>query len=628
MDRNNAEHHLAAVLSADVSGYSLMISEDEAGTVRTLAAYRDEVSLLVGQHAGRVVDFTGDCFLAEFPSALGATRCALEIQAVLRARNAQLAAGRRLEFRMGIHLGDVRVEGDRIYGDGVNIAARLQDVADPGGLCISGPVHSQVRSKLELTWKDLGEQSFKNIPERLRVFRATDPATVATLPAGRRRAGAALGIAAAAAVAVLAGVWVFGPGLPWLPGSSGTEAVSAPSLVVLPFANMSGDPEQEYFSDGITEDLITELAQLSGLLVIARNSAFSYKDRAVRVQDVARDLGVRYVLEGSVRKVGERVRITAQLVDATTGMHLWAERFDRRLEDIFAVQDEVTARIVAALQVELTEDERLRPSRPPTSNLEAYDLYLRGVSLSFRLTPGSVTRARELLERATELDPQFADAWARLALTYAVPWLAHWTDDPEVLERALELSERALEIDPSDARALSTSSLVSLFAGRLDQALARARRAVELGPNDAAAHTSLGTALNHHGLNDEALEVLAKAVKLDPQNFLASFQLGNAHAALGRFDEAVLSLTRSLDLNPAFLSTRLNLAAAYEGTGRETQAQAQLSELLRVAPGFSPRAALSRLPFRDPTSIDPVVAAFERLIERRDQSLNSTRIAR
>src|SRR5713101_8283615 len=426
------ERKLAAILSTDVQGYSRLMGEDEVATIRTLTAYRELMTSLIQQYRGRVVDSPGDNLLAEFISVVEAVQCAVAIQRELKARNAQLPPHRRMEFRIGINLGDVIVEGERIYGDGVNIAARLEGLAEAGGLCISGTVYDQVKTKLSLDYEELGAQAVKNIAEPVRVYRVhLEPRTAAPAVRQPRRLMARywrkVALAALGLVLILGGgvtVWQLSFRPPSPAGVLPSERAAAlplpekPSIAVLPFVNMSGDPEQEYFSDGMTEDLITDLSKLSGLFVIARNSVFTYKGKAVKPEQVSRELGVRYVLEGSVRKAGDRVRITAQLVDATTSYHLWADRYDRDLKDIFAVQEEISRKIVAALAVQLTAGEHARLGRQYTDNLEAYDYLLRGSESLGRYTKETNVQARQMFEQAIALDPTFALAYALLSVTY------------------------------------------------------------------------------------------------------------------------------------------------------------------------------------------------------------------
>ncbi|MEE8571763.1 MAG: adenylate/guanylate cyclase domain-containing protein, partial [Gemmatimonadota bacterium] len=432
MESHAAERKLVAILSADVVGYSRLMAEDEEATVRTLTAYREQLAVLIRQHRGRVVDSPGDNVLAEFPTVLDAVRSAIEIQRVLAARNADLLRERRMDFRIGVHMGDVRVEAGRIYGDGVNIAARLEGLAPPGGICISATVHDQVRNKLEVGYEDLGDLTVKNMPEQVRVYELRLARVEIEPPrssAGPRRGLRTTALVSGTVLLLLAvGIAVTWPrplGLILdLAGLSGPPVNPAlpdePSIVVLPFANLSGDPEQEYFSDGITEDLTTDLSGNPFLFVISRNSAFTYKGKAVKAEEVGRELGVRYVLEGSVRKAEGRVRITAQLIDATTGFHLWSERYDRDLADIFSLQSEISEKILAAVGVEITDAELARIRGKPTNDLTAYDLVQRGLAHFNRFTRKDNDEARRLFEQAIELDPGYLQARSMLGATYTV----------------------------------------------------------------------------------------------------------------------------------------------------------------------------------------------------------------
>src|SRR3989441_4376795 len=422
------ERKLAAILSADVKGYGRLMGEDEVATIRTLTAYQEAMTTFIQQHRGRVVDASGDNLLAEFASVVDAVRCAVEIQRELKTKNADLPAPQRMEFRIGINVGDVIVEGERIYGDGVNIAARLEGLAEAGGICISGIVYDQVETKLALGYEYLGGQTVKNIAKPVQVYRVQMEV-----------------------------------------GASTPTVSDKPSIAVLPFVNMSRDPEQGYFSDGITEDLITDLSKLSGLFVISRNSVFLYKGKAVKPEQVSQELGVRYVLEGSVRKAGSRVRITAQLIDATTGHHLWAERYDRDLQDIFAVQDEVTQQIVAALKVRLTDSEQSHWGRTPTINLAAYDYYLRGLECYGRRTQEATAQARQMFERAIDLDPPFAAAYAFLDRTYLMELIYQWHPDPQTQEQLFVLGQKAVALDETQPVAHGTLGLAYLGKKRRRQ---------------------------------------------------------------------------------------------------------------------------------------------------------------
>ena len=441
------ERKLAAILSADVKGYSRLMGEDEEATIRTLTAYREVMTTLIQQHRGRVVDSPGDNLLAEFASVVDAVQGAIEIQQELQSKNAQLPVPRRMEFRIGINVGDIAVEAGRIYGDGVNITARVESLAEAGGICISGTVFDQVKTKLALKYEDLREQRVKNIAAPVRVYRIkleseAVPAATETIPssapaADQPQAGAlsrphpqgwptrTLILSALLLLVTVIGVVQYLSLRPPAPAANippeqpqSLPLPDKPSIVVLPFVNMSKDPEQEYFSDGLTEVLTGDLTRISGLFVIARNSAFTYKGKAVKVQDVSKEMGVRYVLEGSVLKADNQVRITTQLIDATTGYHLWSERYDRPLQNLLALQDEIVQKIVMTLKLQLTLQEQGFKVRKHTDNVDAYDYYLRGAAFSQYPTKEANTQARQLWEKAITLDPQYAEAYACLGVTY------------------------------------------------------------------------------------------------------------------------------------------------------------------------------------------------------------------
>ncbi len=527
--RAGVERKLTAILSADVKGYSRLMGDDEVATVRTLTAYREVMTTLIQQHHGRVVDSPGDNLLAEFASAVDAVQCAVAIQGALKVRNAELPALRQMEYRMGINVGDVIIEGERLYGDGVNIAARLEGLAEPGGICISGTVLDHVKNKLALRYEDLGEQTVKNIADPVRVYRVLleIPSPLAGEGQGEgvsREAGSSesgvrsptsksqspklrrVGIAhrswivvTVAGLTLIVGAIVIvrhftRPSLSIQDSALRTEAAPTalplpdkPSLIVLPFVNMSKDPEQEYFSDGLTETLTGDLSKISSLFVIARNSAFTYKGKAAKVQDVGREMGVRYVLEGSVQKADQRVRITTQLIDATTGYQLWSEQYDRPLHDLFALQDEVVQKIVTTLRLQLTLQEQGVIVRKHTDKLEAYDAFLRGVESFNRFTKEANAQARQMFEKALALDPQYAGAYVSLGWTYWVEWLYRWSADPQTLERALALAHQALALDDSLPAAYSLLSNVYYLKQQYDQAIAEAERAIALDPNNATA---------------------------------------------------------------------------------------------------------------------------------------------
>jgi adenylate cyclase len=602
------EHKLAAILSADVVGYSRLMAENEAATIRTLTDYREAIAMLVRQHRGRVVDSPGDNVLAEFPTALEAVRCAVEMQGVLRARNVSLPAERRMDFRIGVHMGDVATEGERIYGDGVNIAARLEGLAEAGGVCISATVHEQVRNKLDAGYTDLGDQTVKNIPEQVRVYRvqprgqseAPVPATAA--PGKRPRRLRTVRLATAAIFLLLGlGLWASWPRplglLIDLAGVSGPPVdpplPDKPSIAVLPFANMSGDPEQEYFSDGITEDLTTELSRNPFLFVIARNSAFTYKGRAVNVEDVSRELGVRYLLEGSVRKADSRVRITAQLIDATTGFHLWSERYDRELADIFALQTEISQEILTSINVEIVEAESERIRRKPTENLTAYDRFQKALYHMNRFTRADNRESRRLLERAIELDPDYAEAYSLLGGTYALESGFGWNYDPSLLDRAEELARKALALNPALPTPHVSLAAVHIFRGQSRKVVEEADLAIAGAPNLAAGHFFRGMGLAQQGDYLAALQSVRQALRLNPRATSGFMMVVAAvNMAAGRRQEAIELLERLRSENPELINARIPLAAIYEEAGRHDEARAVVSEILAVNPDLTTDQAL------------------------------------
>ena len=611
------QRRLAAILSADVKGYSRLMGEDEVATVRTLTAYREVMAALIRERSGRVVDATGDNVLAEFASVVDALECAVALQRELKSRNAQLPAPRRLEFRIGINLGDVIVEGERIYGDGVNIAARVEGLAEPGGISISGAVYDQVKKKLALTYEPRGEHVVKNIREPVRVYRVlgepepTGPGPRITRIVGRlawRRATLLLGLVLLVAAG---GAAVWSLYSRWRP--PGFELPDRPSVAVLPFENMSGDAGQEYFGDGITEDLITGLSKLSGLFVIARNSVFAYKGRAVKPAQVSRELGVRYVLEGSVRKAGNRVRITAQLVDAATGYHVWAERYDRDLKDVFALQDEVTQKIVGVLAVKLTAPEKDRLGRAPTRNVEAYDYVLRGLEYHRRTTKEANAEARKMFARAVELDPEYAMAYSAMGWTHLQAWQLQWSRDPETLQRAFELAQKAIVRDDSLAGPHDLLGQVYLWKKEHERAIAQAERAVALAPNNADSYETLAEVLAWSGRADEAIEDIKQAMRLDPQYpFFYLWTLGHAYYLTGRSDEAIATFRKLLARNPNFVPAHAFLAVLYGERGLEEDARSEWAAAERLSPQASVESLRQRMPYKNEKDLERVLAAMRK----------------
>ena len=618
---------LSAILSADVKGYSRLMGEDEVATVRTITAYRELVATLIQKHHGRVVDSPGDNILADFVSVVDAVQCAVDIQKEITDRNTELPEERKMEFRIGVNLGDVIEDGARIYGDGVNIAARVESLADASGISISGTTYDQVKNKLDLGYEYLGEQVVKNIPEPVRVYRILmHPGTAGSLvyrhrkddPRHRRRATVIALFVLLVGVGAFA-VWKFYPreSAPPLEIVSEERKVSPlsekPSIAVLPFDNLSGDPEQEYFSDGITEDLITDLSKISGLFVIARNSVFTYKGRAVKIEEVGRELGVRYVLEGSVRKANDRVRITAQLVDATTEGHLWAERYDRDLKDIFALQDEVTHKIVAALAVKLTEGEQMRLVRKYTDNMEAYDSVLKGKEYKYRYTKDTNVQARQMYERAIELDPEFAFAYALLALTHFQEWSFGWSQDPRTLEQAFELAQRAIALDESLPLGHAILGVVYLWKKQHEQAIAELENAIALSPNDADGLAILGDLLNWDGRPEKAIGFVKKAMRLNPMYPVwYLWNLGHTHFLMGRYEEAIETLKRARDRNPNFLPAHVYLAASYSERGWQKEARAEAAEIEKLSPQTSMEGWRQRLPYKDQTVLERLLDSLRK----------------
>jgi adenylate cyclase len=539
MSTDNVERKLAAILHADIKGYSRLMGDDEVGTLQMLTAYRQITDALIHQYRGRIVGTAGDSILVEFVSAVDAVQCAVQIQQALKISNDDLPSQRRMEFRIGINVGDVIVEGSQIYGDGVNIAARLEALAEAGGICISGTVYDQIENKLELGYEYQGEQTVKNIARPVRVYRVQPEAEATAIAQGGGDVSSSLP----------------SPALP-LPGK--------PSIIVLPFANMSNDPEQEYFSDGITEDITTDLSKISSLFVISRNSAFTYKGKTAKVQDISREMGVQYVMEGSVRKAGERVRITAQLIDATTDHHLWAERYDRPLTDIFTVQDEIVLKIVTTLKLQITLQEQGVIVRKHTDNLEAYDAFLRGIDCFWRLTKEGNAQARQMWEKALVLDPRYAEAYAWLGGTYRLEYLFHWSGTPQTLERALALAHQALTLDDSLPIAHTLLSHVYANQQQYAQAIEEGERAIVLDPNNADSYAFQADILILAGRPEEALSAVQQAMRLNPRcpSFYLS-NLGSAYRLTGRYAQAIAILKEVISRNPDLIAAHSNLARSY-----------------------------------------------------------------
>ncbi|MBK5101537.1 MAG: tetratricopeptide repeat protein [Desulfobacteraceae bacterium] len=598
---------LTAILSADVAGYSRLMGEDEEATVRTLTSYREIMGTLIQKHQGRVVDSPGDNLLAEFASVLDAVRSAVEIQEELKARNAQLPDDRKMEFRIGINLGDVIEEGERIYGDGVNIAARVEGLAEPGGICISGTVYEHIKDKLALWEEYLGEHAVKNIKEPVRIYRVRmEPGPEAPkVPLWRRKTVLAGALAVLVAIIGL-GIWNFYFRPPPIERASVERMAyplsDKPSIAVLPFTNMSEDTKQEYFSDGITEEIITGLSKMPQVFVIARNSTFTYKGKPVKIQQVSEELGVRYVLEGSFRKVGDRVRVTAQLIDATTGHHLWAERYDRDLKDIFALQDEITMKIMRALEVRLTEGQQARIEQAKgTDNLEAYVKILQGMEYFGRLNIEGNLLARQMAEEAIALDPEYSRPYRILALTHMMDTRYGSSKSPrESLARAEELAQKALSLDDSDPCSHDVLSFIYLLKREHERAIAEGERSVALDPNGADGHANLGMSLCFAGRLEQSVASFKKAIRLNPFAPSAYFHcLGHAYRMMGRYGEAIAAYKKALHRKPNNLFALTGLAATYSLSGREEEAHAAAAKVLGIHPKFSVEGFAKTTPFKN-----------------------------
>jgi adenylate cyclase len=626
MPEKHVKRKLTAILSADVKGYSRLMSEDEVTTVGTLKLYRKIMAKLIQQYNGRVVDSPGDNLLADFSSVTDSVQCAIEIQNELKSRNAELPQNKRMEFRIGINLGDVIDEGERIYGEGINIASRLEGLADEGGVCISSSVYNQVKNKLELSYEDIGEQTVKNIPDPIRVYcvRGKDQDTEVQevkKPSGRIKNRHKLAMAVLILLIVSAATFIIARSFrsespQHVDTTSRFQSTplmpSKPSIAVLPFKNLGGDPQQEYFSDGITNDIITDLSRFRELMVIASNTSFTYKGKPVKIKDVGQELGVRYVLEGSVQKTGEKIRINAQLIDSTTDNHLWAERYERNLKEIFGVQDEIVQNIVAKLAVKIYAAERSRVMRKPTDNLEAYEYLLRGHNYLLQRTSSGAQKARQMFEQAITLDPQYAYAYVGLGDYYLDTVEYGWTEFSEqALERASDLAQKALILDQSNAAAHTLLGSVFAFRAQYDLSINALQKALELNPNDARGYHNIGWVLLWSGRHDEAIQALKTAIRLDI-NTLRNTQmhLGFAYYLKDRYEDAIRSLEKGVIHRPNFLGYHIALTAAYAQSGRLDDAKKSAAKVLRLDPFFE--IGSYGTGFRNPTDREKIIEGLQK----------------
>jgi adenylate cyclase len=573
-DPTKVSRRLVAVFAADVEGYSRLMGADEVGTLKGLTERRAILDRIIWEHRGRIANTAGDSVLAEFGSAVDAVECAVDAQTALANANSGVAPDRNISFRIGIHIGDVMVRGGDLFGDGVNIAARLQSIAKPGGVCISGGTFDQVRKVLPMTFVDIGAQQVKNIQEPIRVYQVGGPSETQQ--------------AAPARVAETE----IPPPLP-----------DKPSIAVLPFENMSGDPEQQYFADGMVEEIITALSRFKSLFVIARNSSFTFKGQAVDIKEVGRRLGVRYVLEGSVRKAAGKVRITGQLIDAVSGAHIWADRFERDLTDVFALQDELTVAVVSAIQPKLLQTQIALSMRRRPENLTAYDLFLRAMPQFYLSTRDANAEALRLAHRALELDPRFGFVAALAGICHMQNVLFGYAVDPQFdRKEAVRLFRLALSIDDSDPDTLAFASVISAFMlGDCDSEIEMANRAVALNPNSYIAWRGRGWVYRNAGRHDEAIRSFERAIRaspVDPQLHIAIAGMAMALVELGRFDEAIVAAKKAQRQNPSFAAAYpvayRCLASAFAHLGRDAEARDVAARVLELDPAFTISGLLAR----------------------------------
>ncbi len=582
MAEERVNRKLAAILAADVVGYSRLMGADEEGTLSALKLHRQTVfDPAVAAHNGRVVKLIGDGTIAEFGSVVDAVNCALAVQRAGDTAPEQDANRPRIVLRIGINLGDVIIEGDDIYGDGVNIAARLEPLAEPGGICVSSIVNESIGNRVDAAFRDAGDISVKNIDRPIRIWK-------------------------------------------WHPDAGGAAAArhdaakpaATASIAVLPFTNMSGDPEQEYFSDGISEDIITDLSKIAGLIVIARNSTFTYKGQAVDVRTVGRDLGVRAVLEGSIRRAGNRVRITAQLIDATTGAHLWAERYDRDVTDIFAVQDDVTRRIVDALKVTLTPADKAKLAGDETANIEAYESAMRGreVLMGNPKNRESFHKAKALFLRAIAADPNFGKAYAGLAFAYMFDYQNRWSEDPDSsLPLAKQYAETAIEKNPKEPLARVVAAVVATFDRDLDRAKEQVDLALSLNPNFSLAYNVLGGIYSYSGRPLEAIAMIERAMRLDPNNSSQYLHfLGTAYLLAGKYETAATLLKQRIAFVPGTDFSRALLTSALGHLGEIEEARRVWKELQEINPNYSFRDHFSRLPYKNQADVERIAEGLKK----------------
>jgi len=615
MDSDISKRKLAAILAADVVGYSRLMEDDEEGTLRELNTRLAVFQRLVPEHAGRIFGGAGDSVIAEFPSAVQALSCALKIQDEIAADNTRPDASGNIRFRIGISLGDVIIEGDNLMGQGVNIAARIESLAEPGGINISNDVYRQVRNKLPADYRDIGLQHLKNIAEPVRVYQVTTAGCQAhgSVPLARRAGRRGL-LAIATAVVIVLVVFTLWPRQPAeipLPPEPETASRPAgilqqPGIAVLPLINMNNDPAQEYFSDGMTDDLITDLTKVSGIFVIARDSTFYYKGETENIRKIAQDLGVRYVLHGSIRRAGAAVRVNLNLTDAGSGRQIWAERYDGDMTNVFGLQDEITQQVVSALAIKLTQDERKKLARRQTNNLQAYETFLKAQELATQYSKDNNRAAQKYLQQAIDLDPEFPMAYALLGWSHVFDAMNGWVARREdSLGRAAAIADKAIALDNELPLAYFVKGLVHREKGEYIKALAEAEKSIALDRNYANGHVLVATLLYYAGRPAEGLERIKVAMRLNPHHpHNYPFHLGQAYFILRRYDEAIAAFKQGLQSSPSSERLHVWLAAAYAQAGRVPEARWEMDIVRDVNPSFSLARMREAFPFQAQADLD------------------------
>ena len=615
---DQAKRKLAAILSADVQGYSRLMGEDEEGTIRTLKVYLEVVTGSTQRHGGRVVSTGGDSVLAEFPSVVDAVRCAVGIQGELRERNKEVAEDRRLEFRIGVNLGDVVEEGDTILGDGVNIAARVQNLAEAGGVCITGTVYDQIKNKLAFGYEFIGEQTVKNIKDPVRVYRVSMEPVIQvpeSLSEIKDKTKSWSKVALSIGVVLMMGIVAMTVWHYLNPAPHPVEVASKkkmafslpdkPSIAVLPFKMLSSEPGQEFLADGITESIIGAVSRLSGLFVIASNSVFTYKGKPTRVQTVSEELGVRNVLEGTVQQAGERLRVNAQLIDATTGRHLWSEKYDRAMKDVFSIQDEISKEILTALRVKLVEGEQERVWARGTNNLEAYLKFLKAYNQHKSFNKNSMILTRQICEEAIGLDPKYEAPYALLGNTHLIDLWFHWGESPQVsMEKAVSPLQKAVALRPTSDWAYSALCHLYLLQKRYDEAVKAGEKAIALNPNGDLNMVVLGITFNYIRRYEEAITLFKEAQRRNP--FCPAWYIHNAilsYHFLGKWDEAIAEGKRALERNPDHFPAMVCMAMVYGNSGRLAEGRALAEKMLKIDPGFSLESSKT-WPFKYPADAE------------------------